>query len=46
MRFDRVWNLVEKLEKMGLRNDDWFHLDSEKAVAKQTSVVRTNCMDW
>lgn len=49
MKFEKVWNLVEKLEKMGLRGQDWFELDAIKGSAgiasKQTSVVRTNCMD-
>lgn len=49
MKFEKVWNLVEKLEEMGLRGQDWFELDvSEGATSlasRQSSVVRTNCMD-
>ncbi|CAO1636460.1 unnamed protein product [Parajaminaea phylloscopi] len=49
MKFEKVWNLVERLEKLGLRGQDWFELDvdgdSASVVSRQTSVVRTNCMD-
>lgn len=46
MKFEKVWDLVTKLEKMGLRSSDWFQGDGENVVSKQSSVVRTNCMDW
>ncbi|CAO1615005.1 unnamed protein product [Sympodiomycopsis kandeliae] len=51
MKFENVWHLVEHLEKLGLKGEDWFEYDEMKAdedgsiVREQKSVVRTNCMD-
>lgn len=51
MKFENVWHLVEHLEKLGLKGEDWFEYDEEKGagngsiVKEQSSVVRTNCMD-
>lgn len=47
MRWDRVQILIDQLEE-GLSKQGYCHTDSTKSdrlVAKQTSVVRTNCMD-
>lgn len=51
MKFEKVWDLVERLEKMGLSGEDWFEYDEKEGsqsgsiVKTQGSVVRTNCMD-
>ncbi|CCG81867.1 putative Phosphoinositide phosphatase [Taphrina deformans PYCC 5710] len=47
MRWDRVQILIDQLED-GLIKQGYCHVDSTKSdsiVAKQSSVVRTNCMD-
>ncbi|CAO1634741.1 unnamed protein product [Jaminaea pallidilutea] len=48
MKFERVWNLVERLEGMGLKGDDWYEGGASDGIPvkrRQSSVVRTNCMD-
>lgn len=47
MRWDRVQILIDQLED-GLVKQAYCHVDSTKSdrlISKQTSVVRTNCMD-
>lgn len=45
MRWHRVNLLLEELERMGIDNQGWFCVADSNPVAKQASVVRTNCMD-
>ncbi|PWN22634.1 hypothetical protein BCV69DRAFT_280226 [Microstroma glucosiphilum] len=49
MKFEKVWDLVERLQKMGLKGDDWFEYDEGSKggsiVKEQSHAVRTNCMD-
>ena len=49
MKFERVLDLVQRLNAKGLESDDYFYKDTgrqgQKVVRSQKSVVRTNCMD-
>lgn len=49
MRWHRVQLLIDQLSEMGLENQGWFQSklgqDQTAAEAKQSSIVRTNCMD-
>lgn len=45
MKFERVMDLVDRLEKKGLKHSDYFAIEDGKVVSQQRSVVRTNCMD-
>ncbi|KAJ9477010.1 Phosphatidylinositol-3-phosphatase SAC1 [Pseudozyma hubeiensis] len=45
MKFERVMDLVERLQTKGLKSNDYFAVEEGKVVSQQRSVVRTNCMD-
>lgn len=45
MKFERVMDLIERLEQKGLKHSDYFASENGKVVSLQRSVVRTNCMD-
>jgi len=45
MKFEKVMQLVERLEGKGLRIDDYFEDSGRDAKRTQGAVVRTNCMD-
>lgn len=45
LRFDRVQGLIDKLEPDLISQGYYFQANSRPAK-RQTSVVRTNCMDW
>lgn len=45
MKFERVMDLVERLEGKGLKSSDYFSEQDGKVESEQGSVVRTNCMD-
>lgn len=45
MRWHRVTLLLDELERQGLDNQGWCMVENGEVKAKQTSVVRTNCMD-
>lgn len=45
MKFERVMDLIERLQTKGLKSTDYFASEGGKVVSEQRSVVRTNCMD-
>ncbi|PRT54279.1 Phosphoinositide phosphatase SAC1 [Wickerhamiella sorbophila] len=45
MRWHRVNLLLDELERIGLDNQGWCLVENGQVKAKQSSVVRTNCMD-
>ncbi|CCC71244.1 hypothetical protein NCAS_0G03570 [Naumovozyma castellii] len=51
MKWHRVKLLIEHLTKLGLSNEDFFHMSidvatgTKKIINEQHSTVRTNCMD-
>ncbi|CCD23918.1 phosphatidylinositol-3-phosphatase SAC1 NDAI_0C02580 [Naumovozyma dairenensis CBS 421] len=50
MKWHRVKLLINRLQELGLTNDDFFHMQinsdgGRKIVNLQKSTVRTNCMD-
>ncbi|EST09807.1 Synaptojanin, N-terminal [Kalmanozyma brasiliensis GHG001] len=45
MKFERVMDLIDRLQKIGLKHSDYFAIEDGKVVSEQKSVVRTNCMD-
>lgn len=45
MKFERVMDLIERLQTKGLKSNDYFAVEDGKVVSQQRSVVRTNCMD-
>ncbi len=45
MKFERVMDLIERLQTKGLKSSDYFAVEDGKVVSQQGSVVRTNCMD-
>ncbi|CBQ67575.1 probable SAC1-recessive suppressor of secretory defect [Sporisorium reilianum SRZ2] len=45
MKFERVMELIDRLQTKGLKSSDHFASDDGKVVSQQRSVVRTNCMD-
>lgn len=45
MKFERVMDLIDRLQTKGLKSTDYFASEDGKVVSQQRSVVRTNCMD-
>ncbi|PWZ02824.1 putative SAC1-recessive suppressor of secretory defect [Testicularia cyperi] len=46
MKFERVMDLIDRLQTQGLKSTDYFSLtDGGNVKSRQGSVVRTNCMD-
>ncbi|SNX81489.1 probable SAC1 - recessive suppressor of secretory defect [Melanopsichium pennsylvanicum] len=45
MKFERVMDLIERLETKGLKSNDYFAAQDGEVISQQRSVVRTNCMD-
>lgn len=45
MKFERVMDLIDRLQTKGLKENDYFLNDNSSIKGKQGSVVRTNCMD-
>lgn len=45
MKFERVMDLIDRLQTQGLKSSDYFGMEDGKVISRQGSVVRTNCMD-
>ncbi|SPC65200.1 probable SAC1 - recessive suppressor of secretory defect [Ustilago sp. UG-2017b] len=45
MKFERVMDLIDRLQTKGLKSNDYFASENGKVVSQQRSVVRTNCID-
>ncbi|KDN52776.1 putative SAC1-recessive suppressor of secretory defect [Tilletiaria anomala UBC 951] len=49
MKFERVMELVQRMNEQGLESDDYFYQDASSSIPntnrQQKAVLRTNCMD-